>query len=189
MAANLLVLHPKDPFRIPDDAATLQQALIGIGFIGEPFEFEGQPHYKPGEEFLYLLTFLGCSPVVSLGEPGKTGDEFVHICLDGPYVEPRFLTADNVKVPHCSCGYRIEEWQEIITSWVNDIEQFRWSCPACERSFRPDQLKWKQCAAFGRFFIKVWGVFEGEAIPGEELIRTLENATGLQWQYSYLCYK
>ncbi len=185
MADNLLVLHPAQPDHAPDPDA-VRQTLIEIGFIGEEFEFRGRRHHKPGEEFLYLLTFLGCSPVVALGEPGKTGDEFAHIQLEGPFSEPQFLCADNIKVPRCRCGYRLEQWQTMIDTWQNDKVGYRWTCPACDTSQRPEKLKWKQCAAFGRFFIKVWGVFEGEAVPSEALLARLEQCTGHAWQYSYL---
>jgi hypothetical protein len=48
------------------------------------------------------------------------------------------------------------------------------------------RLKWKQSAGFGCQFLKVWGIFEGEAVPGEELMNTLRHASDLEWDYFYV---
>ncbi len=185
MTDNILYLHPRDPYQSFDTTA-IAEVLRKIGFIGDRFEFRGAQHYKPGEEFLHLLTFLGCSPVVALGEPGLTGEEFCHIEFTGVSEAPLFAAGDNVKVPRCRhCNQRIDDWQAMVESWRSQgIGQ--WSCPNCGQNTPLHRLKWKQCAGFGRQFIKVWGIFEGEAVPGEELLNTLRAITHNEWDYFYL---
>lgn len=185
MADNILYLHPRDP-HIEVDTRALTEALHDIGLIAEPFLFQGTEHFKPGEEFLHLLTFLGCSPVVSLGEPGLTGDEFCHIEFTTVTAEPRFISGDNIKVPRCRhCNHRIDDWTTLLDTWRSDGTD-QWYCPSCGKVTPLHRLKWKQCAGFGRQFIKVWGIFEGEAVPGEELMNALRTATHQEWDYFYV---
>ncbi len=186
MTENILILSPESPFDAPTTAEALEEKLRAIGFIDEPFVLDGQRHLKPGPEFMYLLTFLGCSPVVSLGEPGKTGEEFAHVRIDGPFDEPCCLTADNVKVPRCRCGHSLDNWQEEVSAWESDPASHRFNCPKCGKAIPLYELRWKKCAAFGRLFVKVWGVFEAEAVPGDKLKATLRELGGGEWQASYL---
>lgn len=184
--ANLLVLHPAQPDQIPPDGERLQQRMAAIGFSAEPITVAGAQHYRPGENFLQLITFLGCSPVVSLGEPGLTGDEFCHIAYDGPYDAIQFVSGGNVKQPRCpGCGYRIEGWQTIVEQW-RDVPDLIWRCPLCGEEYPLPQLRWRQCAGFGRYFIRIWGVFEGEAVPSDELLAALREVSGFDWGYFYL---
>lgn len=188
MADNLLYLCPSDFNTIPADSAALIEALRDAGFIAEAFPFGREEHYRPGEEFITLVTFLGCSPVISLGEPGKTGDEFCHIAFDGPYESARFVGGDNLKIPRCpGCGHRFESWQELIDAWQSQPDT-TFDCPDCGRNLNAAELRWRKCAGFGRFFIKVWGIFESEAVPNPNLLSILEKSTGSPWQHFYVRY-
>lgn len=187
MAENLLYLCPKTCNAVPEDVTKLVEQLKMAEFIGEPIEMEGETHYRPGEEFLTLVTFLGCSPVISLGEPGKTGDEFCHIAVDGPLNRPRFVAGDNLKTPRCpGCGHRFEQWRPLVHDWEQHPDTASLECPDCSRALTLPQLRWRKCAGFGRFFIKVWGVFESEAVPNPNLLSLLEKSTGLEWQHFYI---
>ena len=186
MSANLLILHPKDPDTLPNGSEGLLAMLQSLGFIDTAFEFEGKSHYRPGEDFLQLMTFLGCSPVVALGEPGLTGEDFCHIAFEGPTAEPQFLGGRNVKQPRCpKCGHRYPQWQELINAWEDDRVGYRNTCPDCGSELPVTALRWRQCAGFGRFFIKVWGIYEGEAVPSDRLLDALQHHTGTAWSYFY----
>ena len=188
MPVNQLILCPERPELVPSDTAALLQRLHAIGFIADTLTFEGREHYRPGEDFLQLITFLGCSPVVALGEPGATGDEFCHIQFDGPSAKPQFIAGSNVKVPRCpGCGHRLEQWQPEIKAWQENAEHV-WRCPECGNEYSPTLLRWRQCAGFGRYFITVWGVFEGEAVPSEELLNALRELSDFDWRYFYVRY-
>ena len=189
MSANLLILHPKDPEfpgAGPADCGSLLAMLQSLRFIDSTIEFEGATHYRPGEDFLQLMTFLGCSPVVALGEPGLTGDDFCHLAIEGPMAEARFVGGRNVKPPRCpGCGHRFDQWQEHVSAWEADREGYRISCPECRTEKALPGIKWRQCAGFGRLFIKVWGIFEGEAVPSDRLLDSLQQHTGVAWGYFY----
>ncbi len=182
MDSNILLLTPSTE-TLPDiELLTIQ--LRQIGFIGKTFEFDGKEHFQPGEELMTHLTFLGCSPVVSLGEPGKTGEEFCHIEFYGPFDENEFISGTNVKPLRCPiCGHRETSWQPIVEAWKRD--RTSWHCPGCENDISLEQLRWKKCAGFGRFFIKVWGIFESEAVPGDKLLATLKETTNSKWDHFY----
>jgi hypothetical protein len=187
MAENLLYLCPKDFHSAPQTLPELIEALQHAGFIGDTIEVNGATHYQPGDEFLTLITFLGCSPVISLGEPGKTGDEFCHIALEGPYDKPHFAAGDNLKIPRCpGCGHRFETWQPLIEQWQDHPEETRFDCPECSRTLSAPELRWRKCAGFGRFFIKVWGIFESEAVPNPNLMSVLKKRTGCDWLHFYV---
>lgn len=184
---NLLYLCPRDFNAIPADTEALITELREAGFIADSFPFSGDEHYRPGEEFITLVTFLGCSPVISLGEPGKTGDEFCHIAFEGPLASPNFIAGDNVKLPRCPhCGHRFDLWQPLIEDWLQHPDEQQWSCPDCGKKVSAPQLRWRKCAGFGRFFIKIWGIFESEAVPNPNLLSIVEKSTGSPWQHFYV---
>lgn len=184
MAENLLILYPKDISATADPEA-IEAILSECGFIGEAFDYQGQRHFRPGDEFMYLLTFLGCSPMISSG-PDEDGESFVHIQIDGPTEAPRCLYGDNVKIPRCpGCGARIDDWPAALERWSETPEEL-WYCDTCESNHPVEKLRWKKCAAFGRIFIKVWGVFESEAIPNDNLKSALQRASGHDWLHAYL---
>jgi hypothetical protein len=185
MADNQLILHPAKTADTPHNKRDLLYRLEQLGFIGTPLTFNGQQHYRPGARFLQLLTFLGCSPVVALGEPGVTGDEYCHIQLDGPSDQLRFVGGSNVKTPRCpGCGFHLENWPALIEAWQRSPAQ-PWRCPLCGKEYLLPQLRWRQCAGFGRLFLRIWGVFEGEAVPSEELLKVLHEVSGVEWQHFY----
>lgn len=187
MAENILYLCPKDIQSTPAQLPELIEALQQAGFIAEPMEIAGETHYQPGEEFLTLVTFLGCSPVISLGEPGKTGDEFCHIAIDGPFEQPRFVGGDNLKIPRCpGCGHRFDDWHALVGQWQEHPEAAQFDCPECQRTLSATQLRWRKCAGFGRFFIKIWGIFESEAVPNPNLLSILQKSTGSEWHHFYI---
>ncbi len=186
MSTNLLILHPKLPDALPKDLDSLIAMLQALEFIDATLTYQGNIHYRPGEEFLSLMTFLGCSPVVALGEPGLTGEDFCHVAFEGPAEQTQFIGGKNVKPPRCpKCGYRFTDWPERVSAWESDRENDRLGCPECGSELSLTTLKWRQCAGFGRFFIKVWGIFEGEAVPSDRLLDALQQHTGTAWSYFY----
>lgn len=186
MPENLLYLCPVDFNSTPVERSILIASLRQADFIAQEMTFSGDTHYHPGEKFLSLLTFLGCSPVIDMGEPGKTGEGFTHIGFEGPLEQPRFVSGNNLKTPRCpDCGHRFENWQSLVSApWSHTF-----SCPGCNRQLTAPQLRWRKCAGFGRLFIKVWGVFESEAVPSPELLALLERLSGHSWQHFYVRYQ
>ena len=178
-------------YLVPDSIENLKpqeliQALQQCGFIADTFDHNGKTHYKPGDEYLHQITFLGCSPVVSLGEVGKTGEEFAHIEFEGPFQQVKFAGGINIKPLKCvKCGHRDTNWQQQLPQWLEQGEDGYWSCPECEEKRQLTDINWRKCAGLGQFFIKVWGIFESEAVPGDLLKRVLRETTQCEWSYFY----
>jgi hypothetical protein len=183
MTSNLLVLAPADPFAAPDHVAVIAR-LSHAGFMGSPLAEPG--FYKPGQEFFQFITFLGCSPVVALGEPGATA-EICRMEIAAPLEAPVFLAGTNLKPPRCpGCGYRSPEGRAIGEAWQRDPHHHAWVCPTCGREYPAPRLGWRHSAGFGRLFLKIWGVFEGEAVPSDRLAQVLTEEDGRAWSEFYL---
>ncbi len=182
---NQLILHPRDIHASPAPGVLLD-ALAEIAFIGTPFDYQGHTHYRPGEDFLELITFLGCSPVVSLGEPGLTGDDFCHISVLPELREATLLHGSNVKPPRCPhCRHPHADWREMLAAWQQQLTDYLHECPNCAQQTPPHRLKWRQSAGMLRSGIAVWGIYEGEAVPSERLLDTLKDCGDGPWGYFY----
>lgn len=187
MMENLLILCPTEFDTVPEDLPTLLAELCCEGFIGESFEFGDEHHYRPGEKFISHITFLGCSPVIAMEASELSGEGFSHIAFEGPLDSPHFIAGNNIKIPRCpSCGHRFEEWQQLVKAWQQQPDTHVFNCPECNRELNTPHLRWRKCAGFGRFFIKVWGIFESEAVPSPEFIALLEKLSSCQWQHFYI---
>ena len=193
MTLYRLVLAPVDPEALPADTDSLITSLGRLGLTGLPFPVAGRTHYLPGERFLELISFLGCSPVVALAppadpsaDPAAHAEAFCHIGLWYAGEKPLFVGGRNTVSPRCpNCRQREESWQALVEAWTASPTAYRWRCPACSRHFQPFELDWRQSAGFGRFFVEVWGIHPAEAVPGEALLNTLMRATGTPWGYFY----
>jgi len=190
MPDSLLILYPADSAAAPPSAAVLRDTLRRIALIGRDFTFRGDTHYLAGDEFMHLVTFLGCSPHIALEPPAdgseRDGADFCHIALPAPGARPRFLGGANVKPPRCrGCRGELPEWSAALMAWEQDPDKARGTCPACGRPYTLPQLNWRHSAGFGRVALEVWGVFEGEAVPSQELLSALQGLGVGEWDYFY----
>jgi hypothetical protein len=174
MTDHLLVLFPKNPAWAPASLVSLADALKAIGLVGaerEPLLFNAGP------EYLSLITYLGCSPQISLGE----NEDATTIRLSGIFPAPQFLQGSNLKPPRCPhCRKTME-----MNSFSSGLDE-KLCCPHCGQSGALQEFDWRRSAAFGRVFIEISNVFESEAVPGDKLTACLEQASGEVWDYSYV---
>ncbi len=193
MTRSKLLLTPNDPQVVPADAESLVRELGILGFAGTPFLLLGRTHYLPGDRFLELVTFLGCSPVVALGppldapaDPAAHADAFCHVGIRYAGEHPEFISGRNTAPPRCrECRHREPDWQKMIEAWRSSPEVYRWLCPTCGHHASPFELDWRQSAGFGRFFLEIWGIHPAEAVPGPALLETLRHAAGEPWGHFY----
>lgn len=186
MAENILILAPVAFKKIPADRNALIAMLKESRFIGDSLEVSGEKHYRPGEDFMMLMTFLGCSPMIATGEMDSNGEQYCHIAIEGPLQEPRYIVGDNIKTPRCpSCGHRFDDWRSLLESWQESPED-ELACPGCNEHYSATRLRWRKSAGFGRFFIKVWGIFESEAVPSPNLLTSLKNVSGTEWRHFFI---
>ena len=186
MKNGRLILHPAQPSAIPGSITGLIKALQDIGFLASPLATDPDSRFLAGGRFLQLITFLGCSPQILLEAPADGSLDFCHVSFSEPSDGVRFIAGSMTTPPRCPhCGLRIPAWRSIVEAWRHDRESFQWSCPSCGASSEAARLNWRQGAGFGRFFVEVHHIFPGEAVPGDELLRILEESTGTPWAYFY----
>jgi hypothetical protein len=180
---HLLVLHPRDPAYAPANMENLASMLGDIGFIGEALDALAG-HYAAGQDFLRLITFLGCSPVVNLGR-AERGPE-CRVRLPTPLAAPRFLYGANTKPPRCpACRGALGTDTALGSVWERDSGTTR-VCPRCGAQTPVHLLDWRRTAAFVKTSIEITGIHESEAVPAEALLAALKSASGVDWDYCYL---
>ena len=168
MSSHYLVLHPLDPEWTVASLTGLRQALENLGLLGEA----RQPgEFLTGAEYLSLVTYLGCSPQISLGE----AEAATRVYLREPDAAPRLNAGANINPPRCNaCRQTIP---------LADAGLQLQTCPHCGQ---PLELDWRRSAALGRVFIEISSVYESEAVPSEALLGRLRKATGMVWDYCYI---
>ena len=187
MHTGRLILTPRDPFHAPPEVQTLLKRLRDLEFCAEPLTgLEGQ-HYRLGDRFMQLVTFMGCSPHIEL-EPTSDGKPFCHMILEGPHPSPRFLQGRNTGSPRCgNCRRPIPQWRDEMEAWGKDPKNHLASCPHCGHRENPASYNWRQSAGSGRLFVMVENIFPSEAIPSEELLRALQGRDEeAPWRYFYI---
>ena len=179
-----LVLTPEDPYELPADLEALIAGLRQIGLISEALA--SGTGYLLGENFMQLVTFMGCSPYIRL-EPDATGEPFCHLRLDGPHPRPKLLTGKNTQPPRCgSCRKRLNEWRHSFESWQAHGDGWLEACPHCGERQEPVSYDFRQSAGCGRLFLLLENIFPQEAIPSPTLLKTLQSSSeGKPWHYFY----
>lgn len=185
-----LVLHPEDANYAPESSSMIRDVLYDAGFISGACSIadgeQVQQAFLPGEQFLQLLTFMGCSPNINLA-PQYEGDRgFCHIMLSPISAQPHFRSHERDVFARCpECGRRDTAWQVHIGRWQADASLNKYICPHCDKNLSLYDLRWRQMAGFGRFFIEVFSIFPQEGIPTNNLLSLLEKACARPWTYFF----
>ena len=187
-----LVLHPADPEATPRAVGALVAALQATGLAGAAFACAAQTRYLPGPRYLELVTFLGCSPFVQLeppdgvADPCQALDRFCHLSISDTGAQPRLRRTPTAPAPRCpSCRRPVEDWASLVADGALGVATAPWTCPGCGRASRVHTLDWRQAAGLARVFVSLWGVHPGEAVPGDELLVALSDATSGPWRWFY----
>jgi hypothetical protein len=180
-----LVLTPVDPHALPIDLQAILERLRDIGFMSEAIAGDS-PRYRLGEQFVQLVTFMGCSPFVAL-EPGEGDAPFCHLSILGPFDHPRLLCGRNTTPPRCEvCRKRLADWRSTIHQWRMGNATSPTACPHCGHLQDPVSYDWRESAGWGRLFLCVENIFPQEAMPTQALLNQLQGATSeLPWRYFY----
>lgn len=174
MTDRFLVLFPKNPDWAPADISSLADVLRDIGLTGAERETN---FFSSGPQYLGLVTYLGCSPQIDLGEDANA----TTIRLRGIFAAPQFLHGGNLKPPRCpNCRNTLEK-PDFAAVVENELR-----CAHCGHSSLSYRLDWRRSAAFARVFVEISNVFESEAVPAEKLTACLKQASGEDWDYCYV---
>ncbi len=185
-----LVLHPEDANYAPESSNMIRELLHDAGFIGEACNVADAEHaqqaFLVGEQFLQLLTFMGCSPNINLAPQHEGDRDFCHIVLSSVSVQPRFRSHERDVFARCpECGRRDTGWRAQIERWQADASLNEYVCPHCGKSLSLYDLRWRQMAGFGRVFIDVFSIFPQEGIPTSNLLSLLEKGSARSWTYFF----
>jgi len=194
MAAPKLLLHPADPdtAAVPEDR--LVRELQAIGLIGAPMPLEQAVYYPVGEQFLQLVTFLGCSPAIELDPPGDPQEleaasatgRFCHVFISSGE-QLRFRGDSQSQAPRCPrCRSPEPGWKARLQAWQAGNNGPDWRCQDCGFSGRLSHLVFRKTAGFSRTFLEIRGIYPSEAVPGQALLDTLAALTGAPWATIYL---
>ena len=186
-----LILHPAEPSGPVPEPGALAPVLAQVGLLGPSFSYQGRAYFVPGERFLDLVVFLGCSPVIALECQRDAEGEvhmarFCHVHLPAQRVAPYLHIGDPAAAPRCPhCRVPIRDWREWLPGWQARPLEGNWRCPACGQAASAAQIDWRQAAAVVRSGIELGGIHPYEAVPADELMAALEQATGRSWRYYY----
>jgi len=194
MPAPKLLLHPVDPdaATVPEDR--LARELQAIGLIGDRMTLEKTVFYPVGEQFLQLITFLGCSPAIELDPPGdplelekaSAAGRFCHVFISSGE-QLQFRGDNQTRTPRCPrCRSPEPDWKARLQSWQGGQHGPDWTCQACGFCGRLSDLVFRKTAGFGRTFLEIRGIYPSEAVPGPALLDTLASLTGNPWTTIYL---
>ncbi len=195
MATHKLLLHPADPQCPAVETDVLAKRLQSIGLIGEPVRLKAETIYPVGEQFLQLITFLGCSPMIELDLPsdaesreaGSRDGRFCHVSLTSSSGNLQYRADEHRTEPRCpQCRKPDPQWQEWLQTWQADRQQLHWACTFCDYTGLITDLNFRKSAGFGRNFIEIRGVYPSEAIPGEALLASLQALSGCNWNMLYI---
>jgi hypothetical protein len=194
VAAYKLILLPADPLCPPVNCEQLAGELQAIGLIGAPVALADDVFYPTGDNFLQLVSFLGCSPTIELDPPADlttlvsasaTG-KFCHLFLDCT-ASLAFRADSQCPPPRCpECRQPVVDWQTAIEAWKQNTARSDWICANCGFTGQLTGLQFRKAAGFGRTFIEIRGIYPSEAVPTEALLGTLQRLTNKPWKTIYI---
>lgn len=177
MLNTRLIFHPENPQQEVQPKKIIE-ALTETQFV-QNREFQHN-HYLPGENFLSLITFLGCSPNINLSP--DDGDQHCYIALLETFPEEKCLGYTHTANPKCpACTKRINNWQQ--GNWLQSGAIC--ICDKCQSQTTYANLNWKQECGFARGGFFIQHIYPHEAVPGEKILNALKNKTGFNWTYCY----
>lgn len=173
-----LFLHAGDPLWVPGDLDDLLRALDELGLIAAG-PATGENCYAAGSRFLRLVTFLGCSPQVTL-DPDQAGDGQA-ACFLRPHLYPevRFISGAQparVRCPRCRSPF---------AETGAAIHDTLFTCGDCGETLPVSAFDWRQSAGFGRCFLEIGGIYPHEAVPSDKLLDRLQAFSGSDWRHFY----
>lgn len=178
-ALSRLVFHPKQATDYPHDVPGIIHALADIGLLGELHRDDDI--YLAGDEFLNLITFMGCSPGVKLS-PAE-GEEYCYLQINAISDSVRCLGYTSFISPQCPvCKQKISHWKE-SASWF-DGSAIK-TCELCASEKPVQSFRWQKEAGFGRFSFHISYIHPHEVVPSDLIFQALEQATGFPWVYFY----
>lgn len=180
MPTSRLIFTPADSTQCID-ATQLLQHLAQLELI-TPTAYR-ENHYLPGDNFISLITFLGCSPNISLQPDVSDSDDshcFISLIETTDQVQCLGYTRQcHPKCPHCRkriADWKTSDWQQPGALCV---------CDKCGSETAYAHLNWKHECGFGRCGFSIANIYPHEAVPTDQLLEKLQQLSGMDWDYAY----
>ena len=129
----------------------------------------------PADQFMFLVTFLGCSP--NLNHDLKTDIQI--------QVKPNLNAygGDSIEKIICpNCKKKIQEPSKLIKNYSKNTE---WISDCCQKQILLEDINWRKSAGFSQTFIQISNIFPKEAIPSDDLLKLLSTFSNSNWKYFY----
>lgn len=149
--------------------------MVRIGLAGAAMA-GSVTQYLAGENFLMLISFLGCAPSITI-TPGTGDGEPCLVDVPRAMARPVLRIGRNTKASACpDCGARISP-----AAGATELQ-----CSECGSTHAAWALKWRRSACCARVWIDISGVHESEAVPVAKLLDQLAGFSAVSWDYCYL---
>jgi len=138
--------------------------------------------YAAGERFLDLIVFMGCSPAIKL-QADEQGSDWCYISFQQHSAPGRIYAGSLSRPARCSkCKTPLDTEQ--LFAYLD--KQSLPTCPQCQMQLDWPEVSWNKTIGMARESIIVHNIFPHEAIPTDELINTINTASGISWRYFYI---
>jgi hypothetical protein len=178
MTLPRLILFPRHNEQTLDHVAPFIDRMTAAGLIGHPLD---KDTFQVGSEFLSLLTFLGCAPNIQLSP--DDGDQFCFIRLHPALDTAQCLGVTGTIRPGCpECRHKLTGWQSDV-DWRLATTPIQ--CPRCGTATTVARLRWRHEGGYGRCALTIARIHPHEAVPTDQLLAALTEASGFDWTYCY----
>lgn len=182
-----LVLYSENNDCAPKSVAAVESMLISLGFI-EANQSASSVTFEPGEQFMNLVSFVGCSPVINLKEMNSAqtaGMPRIEVILSDVSERPVFLYGKNTRPPRCnSCSAKLTDWDQQLG--IADNADYRIRCDSCQADNDVCAFNWGKHACLTRFYIAINGIYPREAIPMDSFLNELVPVFNSKVSYCYI---
>lgn len=177
--SSRLLLFPKDPLlQLP--LQPLYEQFRQLQFVEDSLpEQYGAESYRVGERFFDAFLFLGCSPSIELN-PTASGTPFCYLQFESDEL-CSLITGGNLKAACKGCKRRYGQLPELKEREIPVVH-----CSHCGALHAAHEIAWRKTAALSTVRISLWNIFEGEAVPSDQLLGLLQRQSGVDWGYAYV---
>ncbi len=175
-----LLLTPQQLVEVP--LSTRVSVGQQLGLIADPIPDSDQRWFA-GKDFLDHVMFMGCSPHIEF-EPQGDDLRFCHVRIPDSSATPILSRDPRSPAPRCaSCNQGVDDW---FAELADDTEcELPAVCPHCGSALSIEKIRWRKRSTLSLSRIEIWNIFEREAVPSEDLLHRLQEATGVHWDVSY----
>jgi hypothetical protein len=191
--AYKMLLHPAEP-AWTTEPRVLASSLQELGLLAPPRPLGEDVYYPTGEQFLHLVTFLGCSPSIELDPPAdpaalaaaSASGKFCHAFISRS-PQPRLRADARTPALRCpACKRPLTDWPDLRNRWASALPDAPWRCGGCGHGLDILSFPFKKTAGIASIWLELRGIHPFEAVPAPALLDYLHNLADCPWRTIYL---